>query len=83
MDIKIFAEKFGNEYEFLYDHSDRVAGYQEAVTAFDTLIQYQDFKAFVCEFNRYREDFISSDREAAAFMFACESFGLLDNETRI
>lgn len=43
----------------------------DAVEAFDEFSQKH--KEFVREFAKYRGDFISSDREAAAFMFALES----------
>ena len=79
VDFKKFNEKFGAEYSFLYDNDDNVAGYGEAVEAFDEKVASDEaFKKFVGEFVTWRMDFISSDREAAAFMFACESFGLLD-----
>ena len=78
VDFKKFNEKFGAEYSFLYDNDDNVAGYDEAVDAFDEMVSNSDaFKKFVGEFVNWRKDFISSDREAAAFMFACESFGIL------
>lgn len=73
VNIHKFAEKFGKEYEFLYEHGDRVAGYREAVEAFDEAIRSEQFQRFVGEFNAYRQDFISSDREAAAFMFALDA----------
>lgn len=69
-------EKFNQEYEFLYDHNDRVAGFDEAVTGFDRDLKNPEFKKLVQDFAKYRKDFISSDREAAAFEFACESLGL-------
>lgn len=81
--IHEFARKCTEEYLFLYDHNDNVAGYSEAVDAFDTLLKYDDFKSFVGEYCDYIQDFVSSDREAAAFMFTMESMGLLENETRI
>lgn len=79
VDIHEFNKKFGAEYDFLYEHRDNVAGYDEAVSAFDEMVaDSESFKKFVGDFVTWRGDFISSDREAAAFMFACESFGLLD-----
>lgn len=78
VNIHEFAEKFNKEYEFLYDNYDRVAGYDEAVEAFDEACKNEKFAAFVGEFGNYRQDFISSDREAAAFMFALESMGALE-----
>lgn len=71
IDIRRFNQEFNKEYEFMYEASMRnetVAGYDEAVRAFDEFAPKH--KAFVMEFVKYRGDFISSDREAAAFMFA-------------
>ena len=73
MDINIheFLDRFNEEYDFLYNAKSYVAGYNEAVTAFDEFLKTNN--KFVGEFVRYRGDFISSDREAAAFMFALDS----------
>lgn len=71
MDIAKFLEQFNKEYSFLYDHDDNVAGYEEAVNAFDEFLPTH--KEFVSEFVKYRGDIISSDREAASFMFALET----------
>lgn len=69
--ITNFEERFNREYDFLYDAYDRVAGFKEAVEAFDRMIKTNDsFRRLVSEFAAYRSDLISSDREAAAFMFA-------------
>ena len=68
--IRSFYEQFVKEYEFLYDNDDVVAGYTEAVEAFDDFVKW--FPEFVREFARFRGDFISSNREAAAFMFALD-----------
>lgn len=68
VNIKAFAERFVQEYDFLYTHGDAVAGYHEALAAGDRLIaRHPDF---VGEFARYRGDLITSDREVAAFAFA-------------
>ena len=75
INIHKFLNKFNEEYDFLYVNRDNVAGYEEAVEAGDKFImQYPDF---VREFNQYRNDILSSDREVAAFMFALESMGEL------
>ena len=71
MNIAKFFDQFNKEYKFLYDNNDNVAGFREAVQAFDEFLP--EHKEFVSEFVKYREDFISSDREAAAFMFALET----------
>ena len=78
VDMQAFLDKFNAEYKFLYDNEDNVAGEDEAVEAFDGDMTYPKFKEFVQDFVKFRGDFISSDREAAAFEFACESFGLFN-----
>ena len=65
-----FCEQFQKEYNFLYDCRGYVAGYDEAVSAFDRF--QADHADFVREFAQYRGDVVSSDREAAAFMFAID-----------
>lgn len=71
INIKEFKEQFDKEYDFLYNNYDRVAGYNEAVDSFDEFASNN--KEFVGEFVLYRGDFVSSDREAAAFMFALDT----------
>ena len=75
VNIHKFKEQFDKEYAFLYDHYDRVAGFTEAVSAFDdAMSNNENFKRFVSEFCKYRGDLITSDREAGAFMFALITF---------
>ena len=74
IDIYKFLEQFNKEYKFLYDCESYVAGENEAVLAFDNLLESQ--ASFIREFCLLRGDYITSDREAAAFMFA------LDNLTK-
>lgn len=69
--IKRFLEQFNKEYEFLYSNHDNVAGAEEALEEFDNWAPKN--KEFIQKFVEYRGDFISSDREATAFMFALES----------
>lgn len=70
INIQAFLEKFLEEYEFLYENHDNVPGFQDAVEAFDeSLVEHP---IFIADFARYRGDPISSDREAAAFMFALD-----------
>ena len=71
LNIRKFANKFNDMYNFLYDNYDRVAGYDEAVDAFDGFAKTHG--DFVRDFVKYRGDFISSDREAAAFILALDS----------
>ena len=75
INIKDFLNKFNYNYDFLYDSNAQgnvVAGQREATMAFDNFVKYH--REFVSEFVRYRGDFISSDREAAAFMFTIDDF---------
>lgn len=75
INIKDFLNKFNDNYDFLYDSNaqgSEVAGQREAAMAFDDFVK--DNREFVREFVRYRGDFISSDREAAAFMFTIDDF---------
>lgn len=71
IDMGLFADKFREEYELLYHHQDNIAGYEEAVSAFDEYVEANP--DFLSRFNAFRGDVISSDREAAAFMFALEA----------
>lgn len=77
INIEKFAEAYNQEYEFLY--SSHISGYdvageQEAAEEFDERMKNPSFKSFVAEYAKYRQDYISSDTEAAAFMFALSRF---------
>ena len=71
INIDRFLKQFNAEYSFLYENNDAVPGYDEAVDAFCLFLN--DHFDFVCEFAKYRGDVVSSDREAAAFMFALDT----------
>lgn len=71
INIATFFEKFNEEYQFLYDNHDNVAGYAEALAAGNRF--FEAHPNFIAEFARYRGDPLTSDREIAAFMFALES----------
>ena len=76
INIHVFARKFVEEYNFLYNaYPAYVPGYNEAVAEFDELLAMAWGKDFIREFVRFRGDAIFSDREAAAFMFALASLG--------
>lgn len=65
-----FAHEFEAIYTMLHDSDVSPADYGDAVTAFAD----GEYPVNVLEaFNAYREDFVSSDREAAAFMMALQS----------
>lgn len=77
-DIARFLDKFKSNYKWLYSGADSMSGYYELVETFDTLLQANEsFKLFVGCFVDYREDIISSDREAAAFVITMYDFNLL------
>lgn len=73
--IEAFLNRFNAEYEFCYEHHDHVAGFMDAVDAFDDF--FNQHRDFVMEFVAYRGDAITSDREAAAFVFAAEALDVL------
>lgn len=73
INIETFEKQFDREYDLLYKSENEVAGYEEAVNAFDEFVKTHG--DFVGEFAKYRGDYVSSDREAAAFMFALEKLG--------
>ena len=77
IDVAAMLERFDKEYEFLYENRDNLAGYDEAVTAFDQHLKNDSFKKILKEFIIYRGDIISSDREAAAYMFMCDVLELI------
>ena len=71
INIEEFLKEFEKQYCFLYEHNDNVAGYREALEEGDMFIALNS--DFVSEFVRYRGDYISSDREVVAFMFALDN----------
>lgn len=77
-EIQKILDKIEEEYKFLYDNRDQVAGYDEAVAAYDDFIQKPEFMEFVRRLVANRGDFFSSDREIGALMFVLDSLGYLD-----
>lgn len=75
LDIRDFIKQFTREYIFLYKHRDNITEYREALSAFSDFIKTHG--DFVREFERFRGYPITTEREAAAFMFALESMGAL------
>lgn len=61
-------ELMSSEYARLYDSHDQDYNYRKAVIAFDQYAHEHPYE--IGEFISQRGDFIDSDREAAAFMFA-------------
>lgn len=74
-----FLYDFGLVYSMLYE-SDKAGGlvdYGKAVDEYDERIKIEGFKSEVRAFDDFRQDFITSDREAAAFVLALEANGML------
>lgn len=72
-DIKEFMHRYYAVYQALYDAVDYTDIYQDAVKSFDQLSAEKTdaaFNALLEKFIQARHDFISSDREAAAFYIA-------------
>ena len=68
--METFAKEFEKQYNFLYKNNDSsVAGYNEAIKYFDSEELTEKEETVLEEFVQYREDFIYSDRECAAFIF--------------
>lgn len=76
-DVKKILKKYNEEYDFLYKNYDRVAGYDEAVDAWDEYIKKDAFKDLVEKLNKARQDIFSSDREIVALLFALDDLGYL------
>ena len=70
ININKFLERFNENYKFLYDNKDNIAGFNEALALGDKFIK--EHSEFVNEFNKFRGDILSSDREVVAFMFTLD-----------
>ena len=79
--LEKISNKMNKEYEFLYEHKDNVPNYKEAANSFDSFSKKN--KRFVGEFIKFRGDFITSDREAAAFMLALDDLGMLNDNNSL
>ena len=75
INVREFLMEFNAMYDHLYRNGDHVVGFEEAVEEFD---KFQvNHHEFISEFAKFRNDLVSSDREAAAFMFTLQ--GMLKN----
>lgn len=77
-EIKKILNKYNQEYNFLYNNHDKVAGYEEAVRAWDEYINHPDFRELIGKVIKARHDMFTSDREIGALMFALDALGYLD-----
>lgn len=80
IDINAFLKKFNENYEFLYEHHDNVAGYSEALESGNAIIASgtEKSQALIKAYIDTMHDFISSDREIAALAFTLDDLGILD-----
>ena len=81
INISKFLTEFKNQYNYLYDNGDsNICGYYDALNEWDTFIQNDYAKEFVGRYIQYTNDFISSDREVVAFMFALNTLMYEDEQ---
>ena len=76
-ELEDFAIAYNMAYDFLYDNDVNLSNYRELVDFGDSLLR--DEWVIVKQFNYYRLDILSSDREVAAFGIAYKHY-LLDSE---
>ena len=69
-----FINEFNRRYTELYDSYDKVDGYDAMMKKGDAFIKANP--AAIVAFAKAREDFLSSDREVAAFGFTLKTFNL-------
>lgn len=71
-DLEEMVKVFKQNYAYLYEkeeYDDNVhAQVNNLAEEYDRLLQDDDFAFLLRLFNNYRKDFITSDREAAAYM---------------
>ncbi len=73
--IKKILKKYIDEYKFLYNNNDNVAGFREALE--DGLKWIESRPALLTELCKARQDIFTSDREIAALAFTLADFGLI------
>lgn len=66
--MNMVMNKFNEVYTFLYNNEDKIPNYKDMVALGDRMIGTHD--KFVTDFIKYRGDFLTSDREVAAFAYA-------------
>ena len=78
IDMGLFADKFREEYELLYHHQDNIAGYEEAVSAFDEYVEANP--DFLSRFKRISWRCYLK-RQGSSSFYVC--FGGVDGESVI
>lgn len=79
--IEEFSKQFSFDYKLIYEAQsvNRNFTISDKVQLFDSSIEV--FKPIITVFNQYRQDFISSDRECAAFIMAIDFFKKTNKKT--
>ena len=73
-DIQQISNRFSEEYDILYNSKNAIDNYYELLKEGDAFIEAHP--RFIGEFNEFRKDFISSDREVVALMRTIKAMGL-------
>lgn len=73
-DKKQFSNRFSEEYDILYNSKNAIDNYYELLKEGDAFIEAHP--RFIGEFNEFRKDFISSDREVVALMRTIKAMDL-------
>lgn len=69
-DIALFASVFSGIYNVYYESGDDGPAYRDMVAMGDRLLQDKSVAPLNVAFAEYRQDIVTSDREAAAFAAA-------------
>ena len=80
IDFNKLNKQIGKNYQTLYDNNDEImGGHDEMLSGSDLAYTFDcymkdmpEFNNLVCAFSNFIQDFISSDREAAAFLFTVD-----------
>lgn len=74
-DMRDIFKQFQREYDFLYEHGDNVAGFEDAINHYENNISKWNnnkyFQKYMFALCTLYGDCFTSDREVAALMFAC------------
>lgn len=73
-DIALFTSVFYGIYNVYYESGDDGPMYRTMVTMGDDLLKDSEAKPFITMFANYRQDMVTSDREAASLAAAYEIY---------
>lgn len=81
-DLRLFVTVMGRIYRLYYESRDAGEGYQKAVSRGDEILKDKKVTPLIFDYQELTHDFISSDREAAAFGQAYDIFETNFNNKR-